>query len=82
MIVLIVYAHEESQSFNGAMKDDAVDVLTKAGHSAESPDSLCRLPCSFLPVVPRLWRPSRFPDANGMAVAHTKRRTRRVALHP
>lgn len=33
MNVLIVYAHEEPKSFNAAMKDHAVHVLTKAGHS-------------------------------------------------
>ena len=38
MNVLIVYAHEESQSFNGSLKDHAVDVLTKAGHSVEVSD--------------------------------------------
>jgi len=35
MNVLIVHAHEEPKSFNGALKDHAVDVLTKAGHSVE-----------------------------------------------
>jgi NAD(P)H dehydrogenase (quinone) len=30
--VLIVYAHPEPQSFNGAMKDLAVETLTAAGH--------------------------------------------------
>ena len=32
MNVLIVYAHPEPKSFNGAMKDLAVETLTKAGH--------------------------------------------------
>ena len=32
MKVLIVYAHPEPKSFNGAMKDHAVEVLTGAGH--------------------------------------------------
>ena len=32
MRVLIVYAHPEPQSFNGALKDCAIDVLTQAGH--------------------------------------------------
>ncbi len=32
MNVLIVYAHPEPQSFNGAMKDLAVQTLTEAGH--------------------------------------------------
>ena len=33
MNVLIVYAHEEPKSFNGAMKDSAVQVLQGLGHS-------------------------------------------------
>ncbi|MBN8279913.1 MAG: NAD(P)H-dependent oxidoreductase [Gammaproteobacteria bacterium] len=33
MRVLIVYAHPEAASFNGAMKDTAVATLTAAGHS-------------------------------------------------
>ncbi|MCA0050245.1 NAD(P)H-dependent oxidoreductase [Mesorhizobium sp. B283B1A] len=32
MNVLIVYAHPEAKSFNGAMKDMAVETLTRAGH--------------------------------------------------
>lgn len=32
MNVLIVYAHPEPKSFNGAMKDVAVETLTAAGH--------------------------------------------------
>ncbi|MBP0439924.1 NAD(P)H-dependent oxidoreductase [Tianweitania sediminis] len=32
MNVLIVYAHPEPKSFNGAMKDTAVEVLTARGH--------------------------------------------------
>lgn len=33
MNVLIVHAHEEPKSFNGAMKDTAVKVLQEAGHT-------------------------------------------------
>jgi NAD(P)H dehydrogenase (quinone) len=33
MNVLLVYAHPEPRSFNGAMRDVAVNVLTGAGHS-------------------------------------------------
>ncbi|WP_296746892.1 NAD(P)H-dependent oxidoreductase [Mesorhizobium sp.] len=33
MNVLIIYAHPEPKSFNGAMKDLAVETLTQAGHS-------------------------------------------------
>lgn len=33
MNVLIVYAHPEPKSFNGAMKDAAVETLRKAGHT-------------------------------------------------
>src|SRR5579863_2304798 len=32
MKILIVYAHPEPKSFNGAMKNHAVEVLTGAGH--------------------------------------------------
>ena len=35
MNVLIVYAHPEPSSFNGALKDLAVEVLTGAGQSVE-----------------------------------------------
>lgn len=38
MNVLIVYAHPEPASFNGALKDLAVEVLTGAGHSVEVSD--------------------------------------------
>ena len=38
MNVLIVYAHPEPRSFNGAMKDLAVDVLTGAGHKVQVSD--------------------------------------------
>ena len=38
MNVLIVYAHPEPKSFNGAMKDLAVATLTTAGHSVEVSD--------------------------------------------
>jgi len=36
--VFIVYAHPEPTSFNGALKDRAVDVLTRAGHSVQVTD--------------------------------------------
>lgn len=38
MNVLIVYAHPEPKSFNGAMKDSAVEVLTGAGHQVQVSD--------------------------------------------
>lgn len=38
MNVLIVYAHEEPQSFNAALKDKAVAVLKDAGHTVEVSD--------------------------------------------
>ena len=38
MNVLIVYAHPEPASFNGAMKDLAVETLTAQGHSVEVSD--------------------------------------------
>ncbi len=38
MNVLIVYAHPEPQSFNGALKDRAVEVLSAAGHAVTVSD--------------------------------------------
>lgn len=38
MNILIVYAHPEPTSFNGAMKDLAVDTLTAQGHTVEVSD--------------------------------------------
>ena len=38
MNVLIVYAHEEPKSFNGAMRDTAVRVLEELGHKVEVSD--------------------------------------------
>ena len=38
MKVLIVYAHPESSSFNGAMKNLAVSVLTQKGHEVKVSD--------------------------------------------
>ena len=38
MNVLIVYAHPEPASFNGAMKDVAVETLTTAGHAVTVSD--------------------------------------------
>lgn len=38
MHILIVYAHPEPTSFNGAMKDLAVDTLTAQGHTVEVSD--------------------------------------------
>ena len=38
MKILIVYAHPESSSFNGAMKDLAVSVLTQNGHEVKVSD--------------------------------------------
>ena len=38
MHVLIVYAHPEPTSFNGAMKDLAVETLTAAGHRVQVSD--------------------------------------------
>jgi NAD(P)H dehydrogenase (quinone) len=38
MKVLIVYAHEEPRSFNGAMRDLAVEVLEGAGHTVAVSD--------------------------------------------
>ena len=38
MKALIVYAHPEPRSFNGSLKDLAVEVLTEAGHSVQVSD--------------------------------------------
>ncbi len=38
MNVLLVYAHEEPKSFNGAMRDTAVRVLQELGHTVEVSD--------------------------------------------
>ena len=38
MNVLIVYAHEEPKSFNGAMRDTAVRILQETGHTIEVSD--------------------------------------------
>jgi NAD(P)H dehydrogenase (quinone) len=38
MRILIVYAHEEPKSFNGALKELAVSVLTDAGHEVKVSD--------------------------------------------
>ncbi len=38
MHVLLVYAHAEPTSFTGALKDAALEVLSKAGHSVEVSD--------------------------------------------
>lgn len=38
MNVLIVYAHEEPLSFNGALRDTAIRVLTEEGHRVEVSD--------------------------------------------
>ncbi len=38
MNVLIVHAHEEPKSFNGAMRDTAMSVLKESGHTVEVSD--------------------------------------------
>ena len=48
MNVLIVYAHPEPRSFNGAMKDAAVEVLRGAGHAVTISDLYAM---GFDPVV-------------------------------
>jgi NAD(P)H dehydrogenase (quinone) len=42
MNVLIVYAHEEPKSFNGAMRDTAVSVLGECGHTVDLSDLYAR----------------------------------------
>lgn len=48
MNVLIVYAHPEPTSFNGALRDVAVDTLEDAGHRVEVSDLYAM---SFAPVT-------------------------------
>jgi NAD(P)H dehydrogenase (quinone) len=48
MHILIIYAHPEPKSFNGAMKDLAVTALTELGHSVEVSDLYAM---SFNPVA-------------------------------
>ena len=38
MKILIIYAHPEPQSMNGAMFNNAIDTLTKAGHEVQVSD--------------------------------------------
>jgi len=38
MNALLVYAHEEPQSFNGALRDTAISVLNESGHTVEVSD--------------------------------------------
>src|SRR5438876_465948 len=38
MKILIVYAHPEPRSFNAALKNFAVEILTEAGHSVQVSD--------------------------------------------
>ena len=45
--ILIVYAHQESKSFNGALKDAAVATFSAQGHNVTVSD-LCQL--KFDPV--------------------------------
>lgn len=55
MNVLLVYAHPEPRSFNGAMKDVAVHTLSQAGHQVRLSDLYAM---KFNPVV----EPSQFPE--------------------
>lgn len=36
--VLLVFAHQDGKSFNGALKDAAIDTLRSLGHSVEVSD--------------------------------------------
>jgi putative NADPH-quinone reductase len=36
--VLLVFAHQDNKSFNGALRDVAVDTLRKLGHTVEVSD--------------------------------------------
>ncbi|MGB3511011.1 MAG: NAD(P)H-dependent oxidoreductase [Microcoleaceae cyanobacterium] len=50
MNIFIVYAHSEPKSFNGALKDLAVDLLTEKGHNVKISDLYAM---KFQPVADR-----------------------------
>lgn len=61
MKVLIVYAHHEPQSFNAAMLQRSVEVLTRLGHEVKVSDLYAM---KFNPVAgPEDFQERRFPDA-------------------
>jgi NAD(P)H dehydrogenase (quinone) len=72
MNVLIVYAHPEPGSFNGALKDAAVAALTEAGHQVQVSDLYAM---SFDPVV----RTEQFPQRAEAAHFHLQREQRHAA---
>ena len=61
MHVLIVYAHPERRSFNGALTDVTIDTLTGAGHGVEVADLYAE---GFDPIE----RPAHYPDRADPAV--------------
>ncbi|HLO04252.1 MAG TPA: NAD(P)H-dependent oxidoreductase [Symbiobacteriaceae bacterium] len=73
MNVLIVYAHPEPRSFNGALKDGAVAALSQAGHQVQVSDLYAM---NFNPVV----HPSEFPERANPDHFHLQREQRNAVL--
>ncbi len=71
MNVLIVYAHPEPKSFNGAMKDLAMDVLRGAGHEVVVSDLYAM---RFNPVVGAEDFLGRRADADVLSIAREQTR--------
>jgi NAD(P)H dehydrogenase (quinone) len=72
MNVLVVYAHPEPQSFNGAMKEAAVAALTRAGHQVRVSDLYAM---KFNPVVD----PAQFPERADPAFFKLQKEQRHAA---
>lgn len=72
MNVLVVYAHPEPSSFNGALKEAAVAALQAAGHQVQLSDLYAM---NFDPVV----RLSQFPERGNPEHFHLQREQRHAA---
>lgn len=72
MNVLIVFAHPEPGSFNGALKDAAVDALSQAGHQVQVSDLYGM---QFNPVV----APDQFPQRANPAAFSLQKEQRHAA---
>lgn len=70
MHALIVHAHPEPRSFNAALKDVAVDVLTEAGHAVEVSDLYAE---GFDPVEGSVHYPDRADSAYFSALNEQRR---------
>ncbi len=51
MKVLLIYAHPEPRSLNGALKNFAIRHLQQAGHEVQVSDLYAMLPSSFTRVL-------------------------------